>query len=110
MWITGNHYFSKRYLVTCCSCRRFCRCLVHLQFCNLPQRLNSMIVFSSEHLQLSRIQDIHAPVCRSVDIVDSNIVISSDDGIYNGVYNNVKKLTLNEDTTCLLKNGGISIA
>ena len=65
-----------------------------------------MIVFSSEHLQLSRVQDINVPVCKTVDIVNSNILISADDGIYYGVYNNVKKLTLNKDTNCLLKNGG----
>eukprot|EP00835_Amoeboradix_gromovi_P004834 NODE_406_length_9252_cov_0.363269.p1 type:complete len:811 gc:universal NODE_406_length_9252_cov_0.363269:3218-5650(+) len=65
-----------------------------------------MIVFTSEHAQLSLIQDINAPVCNSIEILESTILISADDGIYYGLYSNLKKLTLNKNTTCLLKSGG----
>eukprot|EP00834_Sanchytrium_tribonematis_P000531 NODE_10_length_61504_cov_0.956502.p3 type:complete len:680 gc:universal NODE_10_length_61504_cov_0.956502:30763-32802(+) len=65
-----------------------------------------MIVFSSDVCQLSFLQNIHAPVATALDLVDSTILISAEDGIYYGVYNNIKKLTLNKKTCCLLKSGG----
>ena len=65
-----------------------------------------MMVFNSDCLQISYIQDINAPYSESIELVDSTVLISAKDGIYYGLYNNVKKLTLNKNTNCLLKPTG----
>ena len=65
-----------------------------------------MISFSSEQLQLSFLQRIMVPEAKTIEIMDSTVLMSTNDGIYYGIYNNVKKLTLNKNTICMLKRGG----